>query len=268
MKTEIALVSALALLGLFYVNSFTGLFIGVPTTYATRIIDGDTIEIAGEERVRLLGIDTPEKGQYFYEEARDRLKDIIGGREIVLEPDTTDRDKYDRLLRYVYVNRTELVNIMLVEEGLARVLVIPPDRGYEEELLEAEAWARQKLLGLWKYDHIEDAYCIGIFYMRYNAMGDDRENLNDEYVEFRNSCEHDVDMGGWELTDKAGHLYGFHGFTAPAKAKFRLRTGAGDDTNEDLYWGSTMPIWNNGGDTVVVWNAGGEVVLRHEYEGY
>ncbi len=268
MRTEILVVVALALLATFYISSFTGLFTGMPTTYATRIIDGDTIEIAGKEKVRLLGIDTPEKGQYYYQEAKDRLTELIGGKEIILEPDQTNKDKYDRLLRYVYVNRTDLVNIVLVREGLATVYIIPPDNAYEEDLLKAEAAAREQNLGIWQYEGIPDVFCIGIFYMRYNAMGDDKDNLNDEYVEFRNKCEYPIGMTGWEVMDASGHKYVFPEFTVQGKAKFRLRTGTGRDDDSNLYWNSKRPIWNNAGDTITMKNTKGQTMLNYSYKGY
>lgn len=271
MKTEIFVVVVLALIAVFYVGSFTGLFTGIPTTHATRIIDGDTIEVAGQdgqETVRLIGIDTPERGQFLFEEAKERITELIGGREILLETDKTDMDKYDRLLRYVFLNRTELVNTMLVREGLATVLIYPPDNKYENELLEAEAEARSQNLGLWKYIGIQDVFCIGIFYLRYNAIGDDRDNLNDEYIEFRNKCEYPVDMTGWTLKDAAGHEYTLPEFIAQNKTKFRLHTGSGTDNKAGLYWNSNRPIWNNAGDNMKMWKPDGQLVLDYTYKGY
>jgi endonuclease YncB( thermonuclease family) len=271
MKLEIVILVLLAFIAIFYVNSFTGLFVGLPTTHATKIIDGDTIEIAtdnGPERVRLIGIDTPEKGQFLFDESKARLEELIGGKEILLETDETDRDKYNRLLRYIFLNRTELINTVLVREGLASVLIYPPDRKYEEELLKAEAEARNQNLGIWKISGIDDVFCIGIFYFRYNAMGDDRENLNDEYIEFRNKCTYPVQLGGWTVEDVAGHIYVFPEFTAQSKEKFKLITGVGNDTMSDLYWNRTKPIWNNAGDTMDMRNDKGQRMLKYTYEGY
>jgi endonuclease YncB( thermonuclease family) len=271
MKAEILILTVLGLVAVFYISSFTGLFVGLPTTHATRIIDGDTIEVSGQdgpESVRLIGIDTPEKGQFLFEEAKERLEKLIGGREILLQPDETDRDKYGRLLRYVFLNRTELVNIMLVREGLATALIYPPDDEYEKELLEAEAEARNRGIGLWDYMEIPDVFCIGIFYFKYNAIGDDRENLNDEYIEFRNKCEYAVEMTGWTVDDRAGHSYTFPEFTAQAKTKFKLHTGKGTDGQASLYWGSSMPVWNNGGDEMRMEKPDGQLVLEYVYKGY
>ncbi len=268
MRWEVVLVAALVLFAVFYVSSFSGLLVQVPTTHAMRVIDGDTIEISGGEKVRLIGIDTPEKGQHFYGEAKERLAELIGGKEIVLEKDTTDRDKYGRLLRYIYVNGSELVNLRMVEEGLASVLIYPPDSEFEEDLRKAESLAREAGLGIWEYAGNPDIFCIGIYYFKFNAHGDDRRNLNDEYIEFRNKCTYPVNMEGWSVKDKAGHSYTFPDYTAPNKTLFRLRTGEGEDHNNDLYWGSSKAIWNNAGDGMEMRDENGRLILNYTYDGY
>ncbi len=118
------------------------------------VVDGDTIVLAGEERVRLLGIDTPEQGECYYEEASAYTRELLAGRTVRLEADATDRDKYDRLLRHVFVTVAPAVpevhlNLRLVEEGYAVVLPIPPDRQYREELAAAQAAAKAAGKGRW-----------------------------------------------------------------------------------------------------------------------
>ncbi len=87
---------------------------------ATRAIDGDTLELSTKEKVRLSGIDTPEKDECYYKEAKQRLSELVAGKQVYLERDYTNKDKYHRLLRYVYVGNNE-VNVILVEKGYARV---------------------------------------------------------------------------------------------------------------------------------------------------
>jgi micrococcal nuclease len=118
----------------------------------TYVVDGDTIEIAGGERVRLLGIDTPEYEECYFTEATERLRELVDGKEVRLESDLTDRDKYNRLLRHVFVSieaGAQHVNALLVAEGYATVLPIPPDRRYREELASLETEAKQQGRGLW-----------------------------------------------------------------------------------------------------------------------
>ena len=83
------------------------------------VIDGDTIEVDGVGRVRLVGVDTPEIGECGYDAARDQLAALVLGESIELVPGgVDDRDRYDRLLRYVDVDGTD-AGLLLIEEGLA-----------------------------------------------------------------------------------------------------------------------------------------------------
>ena len=98
-----------------------------------------------------------------------------------------------------------------------------------------------------------------------DAAGDDRENLNDEYVTFRNAGDGPLDVGGWSLRDEAEKTYTFPELTVPAGGTVTVYTGSGTDTETELYWGADGPVWNNAGDTVIVTNAAGERVITEEY---
>ncbi len=237
---------------------------GYETAIVTRVIDGDTVVIEGDERIRLLGIDTPERGQHFYQEAKQMLQEMVENKTVMLESDIKNRDKYNRLLRYIYAGET-LVNLELVKKGMARAYIIPPNERHSDEILMAEAEARNSNLGIWKFSGLKDIFCIGIFYFHYNARGNDNENLNDEYVVFRNSCNHSLNLGGWVIKDAANKSYAFPDFPVPAKTKFILHTGSGTDNETDLYWESSRAIWNNNGDTLRMWNSEGELLLDYSY---
>lgn len=114
------------------------------------VIDGDTIEIKGGEKVRYLGIDTPEIGQPFYEQAKNKNKELVLGKIVRLDICKAEpRDKYGRLLAYVYMDKI-LVNRELLISGYARTLTIPPC-GMEraEEFRQYQKGAMEKRLGLW-----------------------------------------------------------------------------------------------------------------------
>jgi micrococcal nuclease len=129
----------------------------------TRVIDGDTIEIepstssgqGARQKVRYLGIDTPETVdprkpvQCFGIEAAKKNKELVEGKTVRLEKDITDKDKYGRLLRYIYVGDI-FVNLELVKQGFAFSYTYPPDVKHQEEILAAERAAREANLGLWK----------------------------------------------------------------------------------------------------------------------
>jgi len=116
-----------------------------------RVIDGDTIEIAGGERVRYIGIDTPEvypSVEHYGMEAWAKNRDLVEGKVVTLERDVSDRDRYDRLLRYVYVDGVS-VNAELVRLGYARAISYPPDTKHTELFEQLEEEAREARRGLW-----------------------------------------------------------------------------------------------------------------------
>ena len=84
-----------------------------------RVIDGDTVVIAGDERVRLIGIDTPENGQCGFDEAKQALEKLLAsGSATFYSGTTSEKDKYDRLLRYIEVERID-VGLKLISNGFA-----------------------------------------------------------------------------------------------------------------------------------------------------
>lgn len=120
----------------------------------TKVIDGDTVEIEGGYRLRYIGIDTPETVhpskpvQCFGKEASNKNKELVEGKTVRLERDITELDRYDRLLRYVWLGNV-LVNERLVKEGYATSYTYPPDVKYQERFVQAEREARESKKGLW-----------------------------------------------------------------------------------------------------------------------
>ena len=120
----------------------------------TKVIDGDTIEIEGGQRVRYIGIDTPEtvhpqKGvECFGREASAKNRELVEGKFVNLEKDVSETDKYGRLLRYIYINDI-LVNDYLVRQGYAYSSSYPPDIKYQIQFLDAQQDAQQSGMGLW-----------------------------------------------------------------------------------------------------------------------
>ncbi|MDD2656860.1 MAG: thermonuclease family protein [Patescibacteria group bacterium] len=129
------------------------------TYKVTRVVDGDTFKImynGKEESVRLLGIDTPETVdprkpmQCFGKEASNKMKNLVEGKIVRLESDETndDKDKYDRLLRYAYLEDETFVNAEMVKQGYAYAYLTYPFI-YSKDFKEYENQARTQKLGLW-----------------------------------------------------------------------------------------------------------------------
>ncbi len=122
----------------------------------SKVIDGDTFVVENGERVRLLGIDTPEtvdpraEVEWFGKEAAEKLRGLIEGRRVCLKRDrdrTIDRGKYNRLLRYAWVGDT-FVNKELILQGYAFAYTRYPFQ-YMEDFRRYQEIARRKGLGLW-----------------------------------------------------------------------------------------------------------------------
>lgn len=125
------------------------------TEKVVRIIDGDTLEIEGGVKVRLIGIDTPEMKNKnktidcFAAEAKKKAEGLLMNKDVVLEKDVSETDRYGRLLRYVYLDG-EMINDKLVKEGYAKMATFPPDVKNAKVFLASEKFARENQSGLWQ----------------------------------------------------------------------------------------------------------------------
>jgi micrococcal nuclease len=125
-----------------------------------RVVDGDTIRVSiggREERVRYIGIDTPESVkpgtpvQCFAKKASAENARLVAGKRVRLERDVEERDRYGRLLAYVYpAAGGPMVNETLVRKGYARPLTIPPDVRHAERFRRLADEARRAGRGLWQ----------------------------------------------------------------------------------------------------------------------
>ncbi len=114
----------------------------------TEVIDGDTIK-SNSESIRLIGIDTPEKGEVGYQEAKEVLTNLVLGKTVVAKPGKDTYDKYGRTLSYIYSDDI-FVNNYMIEQGWAKTLSIAPNTIHQEQFLSSEEKAKAASLGLWK----------------------------------------------------------------------------------------------------------------------
>lgn len=240
-----------------------------------QVVDGDTISVRLEdgdvERVRLIGINSPESGECFASEATRGLERLIAGELVYLESDESDRDQFDRLLRYVWTTSGFHVNALLVENGLAIAREYPPDTARATELGAAQSSARSATQGLWAPDACGAGTPsdVRILHIEYDAPGDDNINLNGEWVEIRNSDSVPIDLSDWTLKDESSsHRYSFPGgFALDPGEVVRVFTGCGNDSLDELYWCSSgSAVWNNAGDTGFLLDSQGSIVHSFAYD--
>ncbi|MFQ6078790.1 MAG: thermonuclease family protein [Thermodesulfobacteriota bacterium] len=127
-----------------------------PVFHVARVIDGDTLLLANGERVRLIGVDTPElyhplkPVQYFAKEASEFTRRMAEGKRVRLEYDWQNRDRYGRLLAYVYLQDSTFLNAEIIKQGYGFAYTKYPFR-YTEEFRQYEKEARENGRGLWKH---------------------------------------------------------------------------------------------------------------------
>ncbi len=187
----------------------------------TRIIDGDTIQLDNFQRIRFLGINTPEKNQPFYQEAKDALTHIVTNKTIQIE--SHGQDRYGRTLAYVILKKQN-INAQLLQQGLATLFYYDHDIHYEE-LKQSEEFARNNNLGLWKKS--PDSHCIKIKEFK----TDEPESLT-----LKNICDFPLNL---TYKDDATHIY-----------KTTIKP-------HETYRKSFSHIWNTNGDSIYIYDTKG-----------
>jgi len=158
-------------LGLPVVNGVVGQ--NAEIAFVSRVVDGDTIDVqpvdavtgvfGKQETVRYIGMDTPETVspskpvECYGHEASARNKELVEGKYVALIKDKGDKDKYGRLLRFVYlvneasgtISTGTFINLELVNEGMARVLSVPPNTALAPQFMAAAVAAQSAKLGFW-----------------------------------------------------------------------------------------------------------------------
>lgn len=168
-KRNVSIIISLILIVLFSLSKFSqqakfSLPLKLSNTnesyFVRNVMDGDTIELSNGEKVRYIGIDTPEirrkegsKWVYdpmpYAEAAMEFNRKLVRGERVRLEFDAQKKDKYNRLLAYVY-SGNKMVNIEMVKEGFAMLYTYPPNVKYVDKFIAAQKEARENKRGIWR----------------------------------------------------------------------------------------------------------------------
>ncbi len=133
-----------------------------PPARVVAVHDGDTLSIMvgrKRERVRLIGIDAPELGQRPWgAKAKKHLEELVDRSERIVsfEPDVEKRDKYGRLLAYLWTADGKLINLEMLKDGYAVLFTCPPNVRHVKALREGQSYARERRLGIWGQGGLKD----------------------------------------------------------------------------------------------------------------
>ena len=225
----------------------------------TEVIDGDTFYLGNGDKIRMLGINTPESGKPYSQEATEFLTSMLMGKEVTLVNDSKndDSDSYGRLLSHVYINDT-LVNYEIIKTGLAFWYPYTSGTDMDEMYEEAQHYASNNTLGLWT----ESSYNLTIDYIEYDPEG---EEADGEYLVLTNHENYNISMVGWYLQDEAAQTAYEFNFTIMNNTSIRIYTGLGTDNETTLFWGWHQGIWNNSGDFAIIQDQNGYMVDNYRY---
>ncbi|MFO7619425.1 MAG: thermonuclease family protein [Thermoplasmata archaeon] len=231
--------------------------------YIDYIYDGDTFKTVEGDIIRMLGINTEEKGMPFADAAKHHLELLLNSGQIRLERDEVDEDRYGRLLRHVWAGDVH-VNAEMVRDGYAHVYIIPPNGKYSDELWTAQDEAVAHNRVLWE----KSPHDVEIVEIQ-PIQGLDQEGLNLEMVVFENKGSDIVDISGWTVKDESTHIYRFSSIRVMPGNSVSLKSGFGTDDDASVHWQLDSSIWNNAGDVCFLRDENGLLVdsWRYSLEG-
>ena len=230
----------------------------------TRHVDGDTFEVRIEnpppgpgssEKVRLIGIDTPESGEPWAEDALRHVVSRVGTEPVYLAFDFRRRDRFDRLLAYVYLPDGTLLNADLIAAGLARVYRRDKTAYFFAQFERLETDARGRRRGVWT-DHPGG---IVILFICNAGLAEHALLSNDSSVA--------VDLSGWRIEDDdRSSLTIPDAITLAPHETLAICSGAGCVGKPQAHLQlSKQNIWGNDGDTAFLFDADGRQVASFSY---
>lgn len=228
-------------------------------------------------------MDTPQWGDPYFQEAKDRNTQLVAGQTVTLVKDVSEMDRFGRLLRFVYLANGTFVNAELVRQGYAFAATYPPDVAHSATFASLQREAQAASRGLWGVQPTEPppptepptptepppatpkaAGDVQITYILFDGAVHQVES--DEYVVISNGGRSPVNIGGWRLN--AGdprHYFVFPDIDLQHGQSCRVYTNEIHHETCSLSFGSGHEIWSNGGDCGYLYDSAGDEVSTYCY---
>jgi len=234
----------------------------------TAVYDGDTFTLETGDKVRLKWVNTPElrPEEPFGEQARDHARRLILDQQVTLLLNGSNpRDSYGRVLAGATTPSGKDLSLALLEEGLGHLFIIPPEHHDLSAHLEAQRAARAARRGIWSTEGYLGALHITSFHA--NAAGDDRENVNGEYLRVCNVTAETVDIEGYRLMDHSGNSWTLPKLPIPPGHTVIVHSGEGPIQSDprfqlEVFLGSSTPIWSNDFDVATLLDPEGRTIHK------
>ncbi|MCX6749756.1 MAG: thermonuclease family protein [Candidatus Pacearchaeota archaeon] len=221
--------------------------------HVDRIIDGDTIE-SNDTSIRLLGINCPEKGEVYYNEAKEFLSSEILNKTVTLKFGKEKEDRYGRTLAYIFLNN-ENINLKLVEKGLANYYFPSGKDGYYSSFADAWKSCIDKNISLCKASNDKCSRCIEL----------KKLDVKEDSILLYNSCGFSCDLTGWTIKDEGRKKFVFSDFSLNENNEAKIINGSKTNTYSTLYWSGYSYILTSSGDTIFLRDENNGLVLWKSY---
>ncbi|MFQ5531126.1 MAG: thermonuclease family protein [Candidatus Nanoarchaeia archaeon] len=227
------------------------------TARVIRVIDGDTIEVelnGNETKVRLLGINTPERGERFYTEAKEFLEEEILNKTVILELGKEKYDRYQRLLSYVYINNRN-INKEVVENGFGNYYFPSGKDQQYGDFVNAWNSCISNNRNLCEKSNNKCSDCIEL---------KDLNVKNQEIILF-NSCEFECGLKDWQIKDEGRKKFVFPEIVVNSNSNLNIVIGDENNTGNVLYWSGEDYVFTKTGDSLFLRDKKGKLVLWKSY---
>lgn len=227
----------------FFDKALTSWIIDSEKGVVERVIDGDTVKI-NNESVRLLGINSPEKGEYFYEESKKFLEKEISRKPVEIYFGRDKYDKYQRKLGYIYY-KGKNINLKSVENGFSNFYFPSGKDKYYSKFLSAWDKCLSKNINLCEHSKDVCKNCIQL----------EKWNVENQIVILKNSCDFNCDLTNWEIKDEGRKKFTFTKTILKKDEEIKI---SAEDFNKDYVWTKT-------GDSIFLRDSGGKLIFWDYY---
>jgi micrococcal nuclease len=241
----------------FLDEKLTGFFIESESGVVQRIVDGDTI-IINNESIRLLGINTPEKKEKYYEEAKEFLNKTLFNKTVKIEYGKEKYDRYKRKLAFIFLGNKN-INVEMVKEGFANVYILNENR-YEKELRNSWEECIKENERLCEKSKDKCSNCIELKDI----------DLKSQIAVFYNKCNFSCNLTDWTIKDEGRKKFVFPYFILEENNSLIIYIQNKNESlnNFDnlkysniLYWENEDYVWTSTGDTLFLRDSNNNLVL-------
>jgi hypothetical protein len=216
-----------------------------------RVIDGDTLVI-NKTSIRLLGINTPEKGEKYYGEAKEYLENLTLYKLVKLKKSKQDLDLYKRKLRYIFIDG-ENINKKIVEKGLANIYFPSGKDSFYKDFKETWQECINKRINLCEKSIDACANCVTLKEL----------SVDNQEVILKNSCSYKCNLTNWGIKDEGRKNFIFPSYLLDKEV--RIIVGNETNTKDTFFWEGYDYVWTKTGDSIFLRDKDGGLVLWWNY---